>query len=93
MDESGNKTNIKENDISGFEYEDENPYQKDIKVHIDENNKEKNEGNENNNNIAQIPKYNINIKSSNNIKSKEKERNKNTEKQIMLIKKKIRNQM
>ena len=79
MDESGNKTNIKENDISGFEYEDENPYQKDIKVHIDENNKEKNEGNENNNNIAQIPKYNINIKSSNNIKSKEKEINKNTE--------------
>ena len=79
MDESGNKTNIKENDISGFEYEDENPYQKDIKVHIDENNKEKNEGNENNNNIAQIPKYNINIKSSNNMKSKEKEINKNTE--------------
>ena len=79
MDESGNKTNIKENDISGFEYEDENPYQKDIKVHIDENNKEKNEGNENNNNIAQIPNYNINIKSSNNIKSKEKEINKNTE--------------
>ena len=79
MDESGNNTNIKENDISGFEYEDENPYQKDIKVHIDENNKEKNEGNENNNNIAQIPKYNINIKSSNNIKSKEKEINKNTE--------------
>ena len=79
MDESGNKTNIKENDISGFEYEDENPYQKDIKVHIDENNKEKNEGNENNNNIAQIQKYNINIKSSNNIKSKEKEINKNTE--------------
>ena len=79
MDESGNKTNIKENDISGFEYEDENPYQKDIKVHIDENNKEKNEGNENNNNIAQIPKYNINIKSSNNIKTKEKEINKNTE--------------
>ena len=79
MDESGNKTNIKENDISGFEYEDENPYQKDIKVHIDDNNKEKNEGNENNNNIAQIPKYNINIKSSNNIKSKEKEINKNTE--------------
>ena len=37
MDESGNNTNIKENDISGFEYEDENPYQKDIKVHIDEN--------------------------------------------------------
>ena len=79
MDESGNKTNIKENDISGFEYEDENPYQKDIKVHIDENNKEKNEGNENNNNIAQIPNYNINIKSSNNMKSKEKEINKNTE--------------
>ena len=79
MDESGNKTNIKENDISGFEYEDENPYQKDIKVHIDENNKEKNEGNENNNNIAQIPKYNINIKSSNNIKSKEKEINNNKE--------------
>ena len=79
MDESGNNTNIKENDISGFEYEDENPYQKDIKVHIDENNKEKNEGNENNNNIAQIPKYNINIKSSNNMKSKEKEINKNTE--------------
>ena len=79
MDESGNKTNIKENDISGFEYEDENPYQKDIKVHIDENNKEKNEGNENNNNIAQTPKYNINIKSSNNMKSKEKEINKNTE--------------
>ena len=79
MDESGNKTNIKENDISGFEYEDENPYQKDIKVHIDENNKEKNEGNENNKNIAQIPKYNINIKSSNNMKSKEKEINKNTE--------------
>ena len=79
MDESGNKTNIKENDISGFEYEDENPYQKDIKVHIDENNKEKNEENENNNNIAQIPKYNINIKSSNNMKSKEKEINKNTE--------------
>ena len=79
MDESGNKTNIKENDISGFEYEDENPYQKDIKVHIDENNKEKNEGNENNNNIAQIPKYNINIKSSNNMKSKEKEINRNTE--------------
>ena len=79
MDESGNKTNIKENDISGFEYEDENPYQKDIKVHIDENNREKNEGNENNNNIAQIPNYNINIKSSNNIKSKEKEINKNTE--------------
>ena len=79
MDESGNKTNIKENDISGFEYEDENPYQKDIKVHIDENNKEKNEGNENNNNIAQIPKYNINIKSSNNMKSKEKEINNNKE--------------
>ena len=79
MDESGNKTNIKENDISGFEYEDENPYQKDIKVHIDENNKEKNEENENNNNIAQIPKYNINIKSSNNIKSKEKEINNNKE--------------
>ena len=79
MDESGNNTNIKENDISGFEYEDENPYQKDIKVHIDDNNKEKNEGNENNNNIAQIPKYNINIKSSNNMKSKEKEINKNTE--------------
>ena len=79
MDESGNKTNIKENDISGFEYEDENPYQKDIKVHIDENNKEKNEGNENNNNIAQILNYNINIKSSNNMKSKEKEINKNTE--------------
>ena len=79
MDESGNNTNIKENDISGFEYEDENPYQKDIKVHIDENNKEKNEGNENNNNIAQIPKYNINIKSSNNIKSKEKEINNNKE--------------
>ena len=79
MDESGNKTNIKENDISGFEYEDENPYQKDIKVHIDENNKEKNGGNENNNNIAQIPNYNINIKSSNNMKSKEKEINKNTE--------------
>ena len=79
MDESGNKTNIKENDISGFEYEDENPYQKDIKVHIDENNKEKNEGNENNNNIAQIPNYNINIKSSNNIKSKEKEINNNKE--------------
>ena len=79
MDESGNKTNIKENDISGFEYEDENPYQKDIKVHIDENNKEKNEVNENNNNIAQIPKYNINIKSSNNIKSKEKEINNNKE--------------
>ena len=79
MDESGNKTNIKENDISGFEYEDENPYQKDIKVHIDENNKEKNEGNENNNNIAQIPNYNINIKSSNNMKSKEKEINNNKE--------------
>ena len=79
MDESGNKTNIKENDISGFEYEDENPYQKDIKVHIDENNKEKNEGNENNNNIAQIQKYNINIKSSNNMKSKEKEINNNKE--------------
>ena len=79
MDESGNKTNIKENDISGFEYEDENPYQKDIKVHIDENNKEKNIGNENNNNITQIPKYNINIKSSNNIKSKEKEINNNKE--------------
>ena len=79
MDESGNKTNIKENDISGFEYEDENPYQKDIKVYIDENNKEKNEVNENNNNIAQIPNYNINIKSSNNMKSKEKEINNNKE--------------